>query len=195
MTSMTIDFQDVNNLTSQTLPPSGRQQSITRILKSLESTQPPRKFLEDLALRSKNRFQSKRRVFRDMPDGFALLLMCLQMIGWIILSLACLFVSIDNDHLDLDGIKGTIWELLKYSPIFIWLSLSTAFLSSLFLHLFTNFTIHFVSISVSGFVFYAATFNLPNRLFSSGNFASLLTFLFLTLYYVRGLKHLPLTCK
>ena len=195
-TNVTITSDD-HNLTSHTVLPSGRQQSIKSILKSFSSasrssTSVPatRRFLEDLALRGRNRFQSQRRVFSDMSDGVALLLMSLQMIVWAILTI----ISATHYN-DPNALHKSIWQLVKYGPIFITTSLSLAFFSSLFLYFFTKITIHFVSLSVLGFILYTALFNLPHGTFTLGNFASLLTFLFLALYYRRGLRHLPLTCK
>lgn len=191
--------EDVNNLTSHTVPPSGRQQSITGILKSFSTTSSndsrlraaSKRFLEDLALRSRNRFQSKRRVFRDMSDGVAFLLMTLQMIIWVLFT----FISLGGKEASAFD-HETFWQILKFTPIFISISMALAALSSLFLYFFTEFTIHTVSLSVLGFCLYIASANLLwNGTFSSGNFFSLLTFLFLAIYYIRGLKHLPLTCK
>ena len=194
-------FNDDSTLNQQTVYPSGQQQSITSLLKSLSTSSEsnsssivsaPRRFMEDLALRNRNNFQSKRRVFIEISDGVSLFLMILQVLIWIVLTLLTAFYSKD------DGIKteiiNEIFILLKFGPLFIILATSIALFSSVFLYFFTNFTIHFVSLSVLGFNFYNATSSFPYK-FTSGNFASLLTFLFLAIYYVRGLKHLPLTCN
>jgi hypothetical protein len=204
------------SINQQTVHPSGRQQSITSLLKSLSSSSSevesnsssptpaaaasfsfsssllaPRRFLEDLALRSRNNFQSERRFFIEISDGVALLFMILQVLIWISLTFLTAF--------KFDGGKNfiktatTILSLLKFGPVFIILALFIALISSVFLYFFTNVTIHLVSLSVLGFNFFNVVSNFPND-FTSGNFASLLTFLFLGLYYVRGLKHLPLTC-
>lgn len=177
----------------QTIHPSGRQQSITSLLKSLSSSSSesaldsaPRRFLEDLALRSRNNFHSKRRVFTEMSDGVSLLLMVLQMVLWIALTLMVGFIYQGASS------KENIFTLLKLGATSLVLSTGIALFSSLFLYFFTKFTIHAVSLSVLAFTLYNVGFKLPR--FTAGNFASLLTFLFLALYYVRGLKHLPLTC-
>lgn len=195
-------FSD-DSVNQQTVHPSGRQQSITSLLKSLSSSSSeesnpastssarlaPRRFLEDLALRSRNNFQSTRRVFIEISDGVALLFMFLQVLIWIALTLSTAFYGgadlVVNSH---------FFTLFKFGPLFIILALSISLMSSVFLYFFTNFTIHLVSLSVLAFNFYNVISNLPQHRFTTGNFASLLTFLFLALYYVRGLKHLPLTC-
>lgn len=182
----------------QTVHPSGRQQSITSLLKSLSSSEEstaastasaPRRFLEDLALRSRNNFQSKRRFFIEISDGVALLFMFLQVLIWIALTLSTAFYGEGQ-------VKGHhhLFIVFKFGPFFIFLALIISLISSVFLYFFTHFTIHLVSLSVLTFNFYNVVSNLPEHRFTTGNFASLLTFLFLALYYVRGLKHLPLTC-
>ena len=193
----TANFFDetVDSINQQTVHPSGHQQSITSLLKSLSTSESnssvasaPRKFLEDLALRSRNRFQSKKRVFIDISDGVSLLLMFLQVALWINLTLVTGLAF----HGPFDDIKKDIFNILKFGPLFLLLSSSIAFLSSVILYFFTTFTIHFVSLSVLAFNLFNASSNYLN--FTAGNLASLLTFLFLALYYIRGLKHLPLTC-
>lgn len=181
----------------QTVHPSGRQQSITSLLKSLSSSEEstaastasaPRRFLEDLALRSRNNFQSKRRFFIEISDGVALLFMFLQVFIWISLTLITAFYGEGQ-------VKGhNLFTVFKFGPFFIFLALIISLISSVILYFFTHFTIHLVSLSVLTFNFYNVVSNLPEHRFTMGNFASLLTFLFLALYYVRGLKHLSLTC-
>lgn len=181
----------------QTVHPSGRQQSITSLLKSLSSSEEstaastasaPRRFLEDLALRSRNNFQSKRRFFIEISDGVALLFMFLQVFIWISLTLMTAFYGEGQ-------VKGhNLFTVFKFGPFFIFLALIISLISSVILYFFTHFTIHLVSLSVLTFNFYNVVSNLPEHRFTMGNFASLLTFLFLALYYVRGLKHLSLTC-
>lgn len=181
----------------QTVHPSGRQQSITSLLKSLSSSEEstaastasaPRRFLEDLALRSRNNFQSKRRFFIEISDGVALLFMFLQVFIWIALTLLTAFYGEGQ-------VKGhNLFTVFKFGPFFIFLALIISLISSVILYFFTHFTIHLVSLSVLTFNFYNVVSNLPEHRFTTGNFASLLTFLFLALYYVRGLKHLSLTC-
>ena len=192
----------LNESTQHTVKPSGRQQSIRTLLQSLSSsssTQPrfaldsfphaSRRFLEDLALRSRNKFRSERRVFSDMSDGVAFLLMGLNVAIWGVLTLC----FIDKETLSL--CSNTVFTLLKIGPLFLSISISIAFISSIFLYLVPRFTVHSVSLSVLLFTLYTASFNLPQLKFNYGNFASLLTFTFLLLYYLKGLKHLPLTFK
>lgn len=203
-------FQDMNSLTGQTVRPSGRQQSLTSVLKSLSSsssssssdpnpsstsslsrTGPTARFMQDLALRSKNRFRSSKRVFIDMADGLALLLMILQAVIWLGLSVGLYIMR--SDPLDMTA----IYKLMQVAPLFLGLALVIALISSVFLYFFTSSTVHVVSLSVLCFTLYNVASNLPNfpnPFFTSGNFASLITFVFLALYYLRGLKNLPLTC-
>jgi len=207
----TLDFDSINNLTNHTIPPSGRQQSITTmLLRTLSSSSegesgvdptllPPlrahfkrsstRKFLEDLALRSKNRFLSPRRVFHEMPDGVAFFLLLGHFVAWIGMT-GFAFYRLESA----DSVISTLGILVRSAPFLILVSFSISLLSAWILYKATRFTIHLVSLSVLGFMIYNAGFNLPELKFTSGNFASLLTFFFLALYYIRGKKHLALTC-
>lgn len=215
-TADTLDLDSLNNLTNHTIQPSGRQQSITTLLlKTLSHSSTrndpanndnqnttnhnhhsflngtTRRFLEDLALRSKNGFLSKRRVFHEMPDGFAFCLFLAHLGAWIGISLGAVW------HLngtETDKIISTVAILARSGPFLLLIALTISFISSWILYKFTRLTIHVVSLSVLGFMLYNASFNLPHLKFTYGNFASLLTFLFLALYYKKGQKHLALTC-
>ena len=125
-----------------------------------------------------------------MPDGVAFLLMILQLSIWIA------FTFIFADQATISSIfSGPVLILIKSAPIFILISMSLAFISSILLYFVPRFTIHAVSLSVLLFTLYNSTFNLSHLRFTYGNLASLLTFIFLFVYYWRGLKHLPLTIK
>lgn len=194
---------DLENLNAQTIHPSERKQSIRAVLRSLSFSEDPSKrtnnvhesgnFLEDLALKRRDSRQerpaSSRRVFSEMADGMALVLMALQVF---FLMVAVAYTAQFYSQ-SFERTWTNFWILAKLGPLFLFISLFTAFASSIPLYYFPRATIHAVSVSVLGFFVYNTLSHFPS--FLSGNFASLLTLLFLALYYFRGLKHLELTCR
>ena len=179
---------------NMTIHPCGHQQSLLTLVRSISSSYPPppRRFLENLALRSRNRRQSQKRIFIDLPDCTAFFLMALQQIIWIAICVFCLFSS-NFDQFNNPKIKVTIHSLIRLGPFLILYAMVLTFLSTIILYNFTIITVHLVSLSVLLLTIYNAASNLFQLKFSSGNFASLLTFIFLSIYYFRALKHLPLT--
>ena len=143
--------------------------------------------MKELALRSRTNYRSDRRIFRDLPDGLALLVMATQFVLW----------------LGLIGFSlASSWSRAMFKNEFVLLAWQgpTAFaiaslitlLSCIVLYHLTALTLHTYSISVLIFVFVSALHGLPKS-FSVGNGAGIVTFLFLALYYWRGWAHSKLS--
>lgn len=186
------------SISQYTIHPSQRHQTFVNLLRSLSSslnTSGAKKFLEDLALRSRNRYQSDRRVFRDLPDGFAFLLLVILILVWFTLSASASW-SIFHDPKSAEiitSISQVLSLLIWQGPLALLLSMTISFISSLILYQWTVPFIHITSLTVLSFTLFNGLSSLPFGKFGSGNCAALLTFLFLGIFYVRGVKHIPLT--
>lgn len=147
-----------------------------------------RSFMEELALRSRNRFRSDRRVFRELPDGFAFLLMALQFVGWVAL---CVWSA---RNASLEDVLPVLHPILRHCPLAFLVAMGVTFLSSVLFYRCTYGVLHCGSLLVLIFTLYNAVSSLPGS-FGGSNIAALFTLLFLALYYIQGIPHMRLSVR
>lgn len=156
-------------------------------LSSSFSSQSTNEFMKELALRSRTNNRSDRRIFRDMPDGLALLLMTTQFVLWLGLIVFSLASSWSHQMF-----KNELLLLLWQGPAAFAVASLITLLSCVVLYHLTALTLHTYSIGVLIFVFVSALSGVPIS-FGVGNVAGIVTFLFLALYYWRGWAHSKLS--
>ena len=156
-----------------------------RFLKKLSPTSPSfgsNVFMQELALRSRNRFRSDRRLISDLPDGLALIAMTVQFILWVGLisySLASSWSpSLTSDH--------RFVSLLRSGAIAYLTSTALTLFSCMLLYHFTTFLLHAVSLAVLTFLFTTVALAFFEGGFAASSVGGVLTFVFLALYYLRG---------
>jgi hypothetical protein len=147
-----------------------------------------RRFLEELAIRSRRYFRSERRVIKDLPDGFALLLMIGQFLGAVALCLWAATRTPESFSLA-EALRPTFY----YCPLSFLIAFSVTFGSIFVLHRYTKAVLHAVSVVVIGFNLYNS---LPIRQsFGVANGMALCTSIFLGLFYVRAWPHMRLSAQ
>ncbi len=145
-------------------------------------------FMQELALRSRNRFRSDRRLIRDLPDGLALIAMVVQLILWLLLVCYSLSAPWSTSLTDIP-----YFSLFKSGAIAFLTSTAFAVLSSFLLYHFTTFLLHAVSLAVLGFLSCTIIVSIYGSGFEVSCIAGILTFIFLALYYFQGIRHVELS--
>lgn len=160
-----------------------------RLLRKIKPSPAANAFMQELALRSRNRFRSDRRFIKDLPDASALLVMIAQFSIWVALAgwalTAPWSAALRQEH---------FWNLFRSGVVSFATSIAFTLFSCVLLYHLTGIVVHAVSVAVLTVVFVSVLGSVVSAGINVSCVTGLLTFVFLALYYVRGLAYSELSC-